>query len=160
MLATPVMNEAETMALGGPVRNTGTTRTVPAGVAGQGQRDSSKWWMAVLAALGVLAVVALVVGVILTNRSNEPQVQQVAVPDLTGQSEDQAKTAISAAGLVPAAGEVVKDDCEKGQVADWSSKGLSVDPGTTVTYRMCAGPDQVPIPRLVGLTEPELRQYR
>ncbi|GAA0808465.1 Stk1 family PASTA domain-containing Ser/Thr kinase [Spirilliplanes yamanashiensis] len=160
VLATPVMTEAETMALGGPVRTTGMTRTVPAGgpVGGPPPRKTSNWVMAVLAALGVLAVVALGVGLVLANRGGEQQVQQVTVPDLTGQSEDQAKSELTNAKLVPAKGPDIKDEgCEKNQVADWSPKGGPVDQGSTVTYQMCVGPEQVPIPRLVGLSEDAAR---
>src|SRR4051812_22701342 len=160
VLATPVMTEAETMALNSAVRpNTGMTRPIPAGVAGPGgqqPRKTSSWLMAVLAAMGVLAVVALGVGLVLSSRGNDPKVERVTVPDLSGQSEDQARSQLSEAGLVPARGEPVKDNCKENQVADWSPKG-TVEKNSTVAYQMCVGPDQVPVPRLEGLLEDAAR---
>jgi serine/threonine-protein kinase len=164
VLATPVMTEAETMALGGPVRQpTAMTQRVPAGVAGgppQPEKRTSSWVMAVLAAVGVLAVVALGVGLVMANRGNDAakQPQQVAVPPLDGNDQAQAQSAVQAAGFVFALGEPVTDDnCDKGKVAAWDPKGTQ-PPNTTITVRMCAGPGQVQIPRLAGLPQDDAEQ--
>jgi serine/threonine-protein kinase len=164
VLATPVLTEAETMALGGPVRQpTAMTQRVPAGVAGgprKPEKRSSSWVMAVLAAFGVLAVVALGVGLVMTNRGDDAgeKPQQVAVPPLEGNSQAQAKSAVEAAGFVFALGPpATQDNCDKGKVADWNPKGTQAT-GATITVVMCAGPGQVQIPRLVGLPEDDARQ--
>jgi serine/threonine-protein kinase len=105
--------------------------------------------MAALAGLGVLAVVALVVGLILTNQrpSGPPD---VSVPNVIGQSQTQAEAALRKVGLVPQTGASVKTSaCNKNKVADQNPKeGGTVKQGGTVVINVCTGPDQVQVPDL------------
>src|SRR4051794_36090362 len=75
VMATPVMSQAETMALTGPMRQpqgaTTMTRPVPGMPPPPPERKTSSWVMAVLAALGVLAVVALGIGLALARDNNK-----------------------------------------------------------------------------------------
>jgi eukaryotic-like serine/threonine-protein kinase len=159
VLATPVMREAETVALGSPAsRQTMPTRAVPAGVGGRrDERRTSSWVMAVLAALGVLAVIALGVGLALNGTSGGEGPREVAVPSLLGLTEDEAVATLRNQGFVDARkGEAVEaDNCTKGEVVEQDpAAGQQVAVNTPVTFKLCAGPEQVEIPtNLVGSTE-------
>jgi serine/threonine-protein kinase len=164
VLATPVMSEAETMALGGPVRsNTGVTRAIPAGVAGGGSdRRASSWVTAVLAALGVLAVIALGVGIWLNGRTQDPGTPTAIVPKIEGMDEKAATTALTNAKLryERLSDDVRAEDCTKDRVAEQTpDQGTSVAQNSTVRYAMCAGPNTVTVPgSLVGSTKDSARQ--
>ncbi|HEY8451146.1 MAG: Stk1 family PASTA domain-containing Ser/Thr kinase [Micromonosporaceae bacterium] len=145
VLATPVLREQETMLLGSA---DGAAR-----VGDQRRRRASTWVMASLAVLGVLAVVALIVGLILASQRGE---ETVAVPDVVGETEERAEQLIREAGLVPERGDPVNSrECEVGTVVEQSPTAAEgpVEPGTTVTYRVCAGPAQVEVPTVVNLTQ-------
>jgi eukaryotic-like serine/threonine-protein kinase len=169
VLATPVMNEAETMAMAGPPtrQQTAMTRTIPAGVGPRGpqppERKTSSWVMAVLAALGVLAVVALAIGLILAQGKDKDDPGNTAaevkqVPKVTGDTEDEARNKLTAAGFtkVEIGTAVETKDCDdKPTVAKQdpaSTEQIAVD--QTVTLQLCTSPEQVRVPtNLVGGTQ-------
>jgi serine/threonine-protein kinase len=104
--------------------------------------------IAALTALGVLAVVALTVGLILMN-----QPKQVNVPDLTGKTQDQAQAAVVAAGLGLTRGDdVERDNCAVNTVIEQEpDPNVRVREDSLVTVRFCIGPGMVTIPAsLVG----------
>jgi beta-lactam-binding protein with PASTA domain/predicted Ser/Thr protein kinase len=143
VLATPVMNQ-ETVLLGAPGE--------PARVGEPGRRRASTWVLASLAVLGVLAVIALIVGLVLNN-NEEPAAGEVTVPSLNEMTPEQAEAAITNAGLVPARGEDVQEECApEGRVADQDpDANTAAEEGSTVTYFICAGPALVTIPEgIVG----------
>ena len=75
----------------------------------------------------------------------------VQVPDLTGQTEDQAQQVLTAAGLKAT---VTREDnltVKKGLVLDWSPRGEQAR-GTEIIVRVSDGPPQKPIPDLKGKT--------
>src|SRR5690606_4552964 len=88
VLATPVMRDAETMLLGQEGQG--------ARVGDPERRRASTWVLVALGVLGVLAVVALIIGLILSNRASE---EPVAVPALIGMTEDEAVAELEALGL-------------------------------------------------------------
>jgi serine/threonine-protein kinase len=162
VLATPVMSEAETMAMAGPMRpagTTGVTRAIPAGVSGRGdERRTSSWLMAALAALGVLAVVALAVGLALRNSDNKPPAAATAtMPKLIGLDENGARNALIQAKLTNVTSTQDKSDAcgDKGKVSHQIPDQDKVVPLTTaVSYQVCVGPDAVRVPvDLVGLSK-------
>jgi eukaryotic-like serine/threonine-protein kinase len=170
VMATPVMTEAETMAMTGPMRQapTATTRAIPAAAAGPRgpqppERKTSSWVMAVLAALGVLAVVALGIGLVLANKDGEKDEPpaQATVPKVTGYSEDDARTRLQQAGFTNIASGTPKEtsDCEN-KVESQSPAANSTQPvSTTITITMCKSPSKVPVPTgLRGGTEEAARQ--
>jgi serine/threonine-protein kinase len=124
--------------------------------------------MAVLAGLGVLAVIALGVGLALSrDGGNDPQAPApVAMPDLRGSTEDEAIQALTAAGLKGEAGDPVpsKDCPDPPTVARQNpAPTQQVTTDTTVTYQLCAAPEKVTVPTgLVGssrdLAESRLRE--
>ena len=157
VMATPVMSEAETMAMSGPPmrQQTAMTRAIPAGVGPRGpqppERKTSSWVMAVLAALGVLAVVALGIGLALSQgggKEPDPTVASAALPKVEGLSESAAKDKLTAAGFTNVSvGDPVKTDDCKNKVEKQNppaSPSLPVD--TPITIQMCSSPELVRVP--------------
>jgi beta-lactam-binding protein with PASTA domain/predicted Ser/Thr protein kinase len=146
VLATPVMNNAETVMLG--------QSGEPARVGDPDRRRASTWVLVALGVLGVLAVIALIVGLILSNRGEEADL--VAVPNLDGMTEEEAVAAIEAAQLQPVEGAGIENaDCTEGQVeAQNPAPGEELEVNSPVTYQICGGPQQVTIPDgIVGASE-------
>ncbi|SCL16221.1 serine/threonine protein kinase [Micromonospora rhizosphaerae] len=165
VLATPVLREAETApmspagaAAGYPTQVVGPqTRQMPARVGDPRKRKSSGWVIATFAALGVLAVIALVAALLM----NQGGTAKAAVPDLKGQTEAAARTLIQQAGLTPLLGDpVAGTDCTKGTVVNQNpAPGTQLEQKREVTYQLCGGPQQVTIPRgLVGGTFESVKQ--
>ncbi|MEH1124012.1 Stk1 family PASTA domain-containing Ser/Thr kinase [Micromonospora sp. CPCC 206061] len=157
VMATPVLREAETVSMMGgaatrQINSVGSRPTV-ARVGDPGRRKASAWVIAALTALGVLAVVALVAGLILSNQGNEtPQAQ---VPDVTNRALAIAQNDITNAGLKPVVGDqIFNDECTKGQVAKQTpTGGQKVERQSEVLLQVCGGPEPVKIPtNLVGGT--------
>ncbi|MEH0939151.1 Stk1 family PASTA domain-containing Ser/Thr kinase [Micromonospora psammae] len=157
VLATPVMPHDETAQLapgagaaGYPTQVAGAaTRQIPARVGDPGRRKSSAWVIAAFAAVGVLAVIALVAGLLLQNRPPE----KVTVPTLAGKSQAVAFAEIENAGLVPKRGDpTFNSTCTEGTVADQNPKpGVQVAQNQQVIVNICGGKPEVPIPSgLVG----------
>ncbi|MER5700560.1 Stk1 family PASTA domain-containing Ser/Thr kinase [Micromonospora sp. NPDC002296] len=157
VMATPVMQEAETAPMaaarsGYPTQVVGgaaTRQQPPARVGDPRQRRASSWVIATFAALGVLAVIALVTGILL----NESDPEKVGVPNLAGQTKDAAVAAIEGAGLVPTVGDPVFDrTCKKDTVVKQEpSASTELEKGEGVTIQLCGGKPEVAIPRaLVG----------
>jgi serine/threonine-protein kinase len=77
----------------------------------------------------------------------------VTVPDVVGLSPEEAVAAITQAELEPAAGEEFRGDCTEGEVTGQAPGATArADVGSVVTYRVCAGPEQVEVPLLEGAT--------
>jgi eukaryotic-like serine/threonine-protein kinase len=118
----------------------------------------SSWWTAVLAALGVLAVVALGIGLALSqdNKKDPETAAQVAMPSLVGKTDKQAQAAIAAAGLtnVKAGPPDTSNNCDKGKVTDQvPDPNTKIALGDAGSYTLCTGPAQVTVPStLVGGT--------
>ncbi|MGK5445101.1 Stk1 family PASTA domain-containing Ser/Thr kinase, partial [Micromonospora sp. URMC 105] len=160
VLATPVMPQDETAHLapaaagaGYPTQVVGaqTRQQVPARVGDPGRRKSSAWVIAAFAAVGVLAVIALVAALLMQNGGPE----KVQVPNLAGKDQATAFTEIRNAGLVPGLGEeVLSTACKKGTVAEQSPPaGSSLEENRQVTVRICGGPGTKTVPAgLVGGT--------
>ncbi len=138
VLATPVLSQAETALL---AEQGGGRRY-------DDRRRASTWVMVALAVLGVLAVISLIVGLILTNRTDT-----VEVPDLTGLTEEAARQALVDLELVPQRGQsITGSDCTVGEVVGQSPQpgGAPVRTGTVVTYDVCVGPNSFDMPNVVG----------
>ena len=164
VLATPVMTEAETMALTGPMRAPVAATTISRPMAGgpprAPERKTSSWVMAVLAALAVLAVIALGVGLYLSNRedpTDTPTAAVVAMPEIVGLTEDEARAELAKLNFtsITAGPEQTTDDCKDTPTVVKQSPEpttqIAVD--QPVTYTLCKAPDKVTVPNnLVGST--------
>ncbi|MFI7077790.1 Stk1 family PASTA domain-containing Ser/Thr kinase [Micromonospora sp. NPDC049903] len=156
VMATPVLREDETVAMApSPGYSAGAagatqTRQIPARVGDPRQRRASSWLIAMFAALGVLAVIALVAALLLNQRDDE----DTPVPTLTGLSQQDAFAQIEQNGLTAALGDpVLSSDCTKGAVVSQTpAAGERVQPNSTVTVQICDGKPVVTIPSVVGGT--------
>ncbi|GIF11575.1 Stk1 family PASTA domain-containing Ser/Thr kinase [Actinoplanes teichomyceticus] len=166
VMATPVMSEAETVAMSNgprqwqPQAATTVQRPVPPAPGGGRPPDNRQSWVwAALAGLGVLVVIVLGVALALNKKNNggdQPkQPQQVAMPDLKGLTEAQAKQRLTDLGLtgIPQVDTVQDKDC-KGEVSKQTpvaSTQVPVD--TQISFTICNAPEKVTVPTgLVGGT--------
>ncbi|MEU0547069.1 Stk1 family PASTA domain-containing Ser/Thr kinase [Micromonospora sp. NPDC005979] len=154
VLATPVLREAETVAMapagggaaGYPPAATGQqTRQIPARVGDPRQRKASSWLIALFSAVGVLAVIALVAALLWSEQQDK---DLKAVPTLAGKTRDAAVTEIRNAGFNPVVGDpVLANDCTKGTVAKQDpAAGARLKSESTVTVQICDGKPDVKIP--------------
>lgn len=169
VMATPVMSEAETMAMTGPMgqAQTAMTRPIPGAVGPRGpqppERKTSSWVMAVLAALGVLAVIALGIGLALANNKNDKgdEAKLVPVPGVIGLSKDAAEKKLGDSGFskIEYGTPKVKDDCEDTVENQTPLPDQTIKTDQTVTLVMCQTPKDVRVPTgLRGGTEDAARQ--
>ncbi|PZF85370.1 Stk1 family PASTA domain-containing Ser/Thr kinase [Micromonospora deserti] len=149
VLATPVLREDETTQLtpgAGAAGYAGApqTRQIPARVGDPRRRKASSWLIATFVAVGVLAVFALVAALLWNQQAN----RQVAVPAVTGLTQEQAFAEIQKANLQPQAGEqIFNSTCRKGTVADQNpGPNVRLAPSQVVTVQVCGGPATKVIP--------------
>jgi serine/threonine-protein kinase len=109
-----------------------------------------------LAALAAVVVLLFVFGPKLFSSDNGPT--QVSVPPVTNMAEAQAQAALTRLGLKAVVNEAPNDTVAKGLVADQDpSAGSKVDPGSTVTLTVSAGPNKVRVPDLTGLSKDDAK---
>ncbi|MET8229300.1 Stk1 family PASTA domain-containing Ser/Thr kinase [Micromonospora sp. NPDC005298] len=155
VLATPVMREAETVAMapagggaGYPAAAAGQqTRQIPARVGDPRQRKASSWLIAMFSAVGVLAVIALVAALLWNQQGKDLK----SVPTLTGKSQEAAITEIRNAGFQAVVGEPVREsNCQKDTVVRQTPQpGARLEETRQVTIQICGGAPEVTVP--VGL---------
>ncbi|MET8281311.1 Stk1 family PASTA domain-containing Ser/Thr kinase [Micromonospora sp. NPDC005174] len=152
VLATPVLREAETVAMapaggaGGYPPATGPqTRQIPARVGDPRQRKASSWLIALFSAVGVLAVIALVAALLWSQQDDK---DLKSVPTLAGKTRDAAVTEIRNAGFNPVVGDpVLANDCTKGTVAKQDpAAGARLKQASNVTVQICDGKPDAKIP--------------
>jgi serine/threonine-protein kinase len=116
------------------------------GGPGHGRRRTSGWAIAGLTALAVLAVVALVAGLIVSQQPSKK-----SVPDLAGKTNEQAQLLLRNNSLVPDGKATSNASCELNKViAQSPSANSRIDEGSTVTYTWCAGPGKVTVPPVLN----------
>ena len=173
VMATPVMNQAETMAMQGspngqwqPQAATTMQRPIPGGMPPrQPERRTSSWVMAALAALGVLVVVVLGVALAIQRNDNKTPnngststntVAQVQMPNLIGKTDDEARAALAAQNLtnISTQSPTQSADCD-GKVDQQDPKAeTTISQDATVTYRVCLPLSTVTVPDdLVGASK-------
>ncbi|GAA0474555.1 serine/threonine protein kinase [Paractinoplanes deccanensis] len=172
VLATPVMSQAETMALQqGPQQQwqpqaaTTMQRPIPGAPPPRPPDRRSSWVWASLAALGVLVVIVLGVALAMTRQDDNPTTTPtptqstpalVAVPDLDGLSNDDAIQQLEQAGFKNVSAEKPRQDTDcDGTVETQTPKaGTKVTVDTEIRYQLCTKPDEVTVPsNLVGGTK-------
>jgi serine/threonine-protein kinase len=124
----------------------GGPRPLPARVGDSRRRRTSGWAIAALTALGVLAVVAIVAGLYASQLPDK-----VSVPQLVGESKDQAAQSLTSLGLTPDPKPVACTDPTKvnNVTRQLVAANSSVAKNTTVSYEWCSGPSTVQIPATV-----------
>jgi serine/threonine-protein kinase len=140
--AEPVLNEDH-----------GATRMLRPGPGGRPmpvppqRRRTNPWLIAGLSGLAVVAVIALVIGLIAA-----AQPTNKAVPRIIGQPRSQAEALLRSEGFSPKGTPKTNLTCTLNQVmAQSPAANTSVAEHSTVTYDYCAGPGQQQIPPLQGL---------
>jgi serine/threonine-protein kinase len=125
----------------------GGARPLPARVGDSRRKRTSPWTIAGLTALGVLAVVAIVVGIYVSQLPSK-----ATVPDLANKSKDQAAQILNQLNLSGQPTAVACDDRSKLNLVTSQSPdpGTKLTQGSAVVYRWCAGPGNVVIPPVVG----------
>ena len=133
---TQVTTRGQTVAAGRP------DQYVPVG------RRTSPWpWL-----LGLLALVAALVGGWLLYDTFASGADTVAVPYVVGLTEDQAVTDIERRGLLSNIRRVPSSDVEEGLVIDQRpNQGARVEEESVVTIDVSSGKPEVEVPNLVGL---------
>jgi len=146
VLATPLLREEETVPMSTTARS--GSRAPAARVGDARRRKTSGWTIAALSTLGVLAVVALTIGLIMVN--NKPT--KIPVPDLTNMTAVEAQATLTKARLTGAAGPLVYNaTCQKDRVVQQNPpKGQSLEEGKSVTYQLCGGVPSTKVPNLIG----------
>ncbi|WP_194816643.1 Stk1 family PASTA domain-containing Ser/Thr kinase [Nocardia sp. XZ_19_385] len=112
-------------------------------------------WLAV----GVAAAVAVAFALfwVLIGPGSRPD--QVAIPDLSNKSQSQAKDALQKLGFNVAVEQKPDGKIAQGNViATQPLGGSRIDKGSTVTLVVSTGPQQVPVPRLDGMTQQQAEQ--
>lgn len=144
VLATPLMRQDETTSMSSTRAG---SRTTPARVGDSRRRKASGWVIAAFSTLGVLAVVALTVGLILANRPTT-----ITVPDLKSMTEAQATAKLTGLNLEGKPGEPhFGPDCTPGRVVSQDpNSGATLGKGETVIYVLCGGIATVEVPNVVS----------
>ncbi|MGY1836744.1 Stk1 family PASTA domain-containing Ser/Thr kinase [Blastococcus sp. SYSU DS0510] len=160
--ATPVMGDAEkTAIIGAPVGG------YASGYGDEdwdddGDRRRKRRIIAIVALLGVLLLGGAIAAALLINQDDDvaPVAQQVEVPVLLDQPVEQARQAITEAGLVVGTEteEQTTDPAQVGTVLETSpAGGAVVEEGTEVDLVVGVAPDAVTVPNLIGATEEQAR---
>ncbi|GIE80973.1 serine/threonine protein kinase [Actinoplanes philippinensis] len=167
VMATPVMSQAETVAMQGGPRQwppqgaTTIQRPIPASMgAPQKPESRSSWVMAVVAGLAVLVVVVLGVALAMSksnnNDNNKTNTPETAVmPDLKGLKPAEAEAELTRVGLTQFTAQApeTKNDCDGTVVGQDPGKGATVEKTAKVSYKVCNAPDPVEVPKdLIGGT--------
>jgi beta-lactam-binding protein with PASTA domain/predicted Ser/Thr protein kinase len=146
--AEPVMNDDDRTMVAGGRPGTGGSRQLPARVGDSRRRQGTTWAIIGLAVLGVIAVVAVILGIMASQRPD-----QRIVPNLMNLTNSEAQAALTANKLRPAPTAIPGAACgAEGKVRQQSvAAGLEVDENSSVAYEYCSGPNSVPIPaHIVG----------
>lgn len=121
--------------------------------AGPRRRRSGLGW--IFAALLLIPLALL--GWYAWSSSQGEEVVQVSVPGLVGKDEAVARSELTKAGLRPDV-ERVADDAPVGEVvAQDPGKDASVPTGETVVIEVSAGPDEVGVPSIIGMSRSEAK---
>lgn len=116
-----------------------------------GRRSPLRIALIALAAIMVITVVGAFIWALGPGSPN-----QVTVPDVAGQSAQQAETALSNAGFRTERQNKPDANMAEGNVIGTRpAAGSSVDERSTITIDVSTGPQQISVPRLTGLTQEE-----
>src|SRR4051794_36004337 len=160
--ATPVMGDAE---------RTTILAAAPSGYGrddGWGDEDDEaarrrrRGMVTLFSILGVLLVAGVITAAVLLSRGSNaaPPVQQVAVPQVVGQTQTAAQQMLSDAKLElgPVTQQDTTDRNQVGKVLESTPPpGAQVDEGTTVSLVVGRAPDTITVPPVVNLTVDQAR---
>lgn len=120
------------------------------------EKKSKKWLWITLSVIAAIAVGGLIW---LLVQDREPDVVDVTVPDVVGQTEADAVSALTDVGFRTERQSASSTDVAEGSVISTDPAGNTEAPeGSTVTVVVSAGPDAVAVPDVAGLTQDQARQ--
>ncbi|HEX5594442.1 MAG TPA: Stk1 family PASTA domain-containing Ser/Thr kinase [Micromonosporaceae bacterium] len=158
VLATPVLSADETVAMGPTAAQpvSGGGASAPARVGAPSRRRPLL--IATLSALGVLAVVALVTGLVMAaNQPKKPTL--VSVPELKGKLLSAAELEVRNLKLTPTPDPVEKPGCELNQVLEQNpAVGTRLEVGKPVKLTYCAGQGTTRVPEIMNLPKDEAKK--
>jgi beta-lactam-binding protein with PASTA domain/tRNA A-37 threonylcarbamoyl transferase component Bud32 len=158
--ATSVMAAGEaTRAI--PVAAAARTTTGPAPVEEPEEDRRSPWWVWALVLVGLAAAIGIGYLLLTRDAPEDPEpTTVVAVPELEGLDAAGAERVIVDEGLVFALGEPEPSDTvEEGlYVSSTPPVGEEVEEGETVTVRFSAGPAEVAVPDVIGMSQDQARE--
>ena len=118
--------------------------------------SSTSYIVAIIALLVLLGVGLFILTRLLSDGSGAAD--QLAVPDLANLTQDDAINTFTELGFRVRLRSVPSTSVAEGFVIDTDpAAGTQVDEGSTVEVRVSAGPEQFPIPQVIGLTEEAAR---
>ncbi|MBX6750399.1 MAG: Stk1 family PASTA domain-containing Ser/Thr kinase [Micromonosporaceae bacterium] len=110
------------------------------------RRRPSPWAIAGLSGLAVVAVIALVIGLLMTRD------RTVEVPNLVGMTKDAAQAQLTSAGLQVHLEPQTDPNCTVNEIIKQDpARGAAVPRNSTVRLTWCAGSGVVKIPQVIGL---------
>ncbi len=114
-----------------------------------------RWWIPLLIGLLVLALLALGGWLLLGDVLGA----EVRVPDVAGESRDEARSSLSRLGLEPRAGDRVSSDefAVDEVVGTDPEAGARVAEGSVVRLEVSSGPPTVAVPEVEGLSQDDAR---
>ncbi len=122
------------------------------------ERPSSASYIVAIVALLVLLAVGIFILSRLLSDGNGGATNQVAIPSLTNLTQADAVDALQELGFRVRLRNLPSTTVPEGFVIDTDPPaGTQVDEGSTVEVRVSAGPEQFPIPQVIGLTEEAAR---
>ncbi|WP_152193991.1 Stk1 family PASTA domain-containing Ser/Thr kinase [Georgenia subflava] len=153
--ATAPLAAAEATRAMGAAPATGTTATVPP----EDEPRRSRWWIWLLALLGVAAAVGIVYMYLNPAEDEPPPVTTVEIPDLSGLDQVGVRQELTEAELVPNfVDPVPSDTVEVGLFVQSSPPpGTVVDIGSAVDVALSSGPEAVEVPDVAGMTQEQAR---
>jgi serine/threonine protein kinase/beta-lactam-binding protein with PASTA domain len=111
-------------------------------------RSKTTFWVLAVVALLLLGTAAWAL-----LRDQTPEVTKTAIPDVTGQTYDEASSQLEAANFKVEKSEQADDTVAEGDVISQDpAGGTEVEAGATVTLMVSTGKEKVAIPRLSGYT--------
>ena len=115
------------------------------------------WWLIVLVTLVALGLIAAALAVLQPWKERGPAM--VPVPDVVGQTEEDARASLDEVGLTPTFEQVESSDVEQGLVIETDPPAnQEVTEGSTVTVTVSAGPEAVEVPDIVGKSREDAEQ--
>ncbi|MCY9786529.1 Stk1 family PASTA domain-containing Ser/Thr kinase [Nocardiopsis sp. EMB25] len=109
-----------------------------------------------LLAVGVIG--SLVLAFWLLTRENQPTIEEVAIPDVVGETEDAARATLTGAGFEDITTEQRADEAEPGTVLETDPEADTPHPvNQEVVLVLSSGPEAVEIPNVEGQPEAQAR---
>ena len=121
------------------------------------EKRKRPWWLIVLVIVVALGLIAAALAVLQPWKDRGPEM--VVVPDVVGQTEQDARSALDEVGLTASFEQEESAEIEEGVVIETDPPAQDeVAEGSTVTVTVSAGPEAVEVPDIVGTSREEAEE--